>query len=120
MTNNLNKYIDHTLLKADSTEAQIISLCEEAKEHDFMSVCINPVWVKKASDLLVNTNVKVCTVIGFPLGATSTASKVFETKQAIKDGATEVDMVINIGELKANNDQAVKEDIKGVVDAAND
>src|SRR5690625_2086277 len=85
-----------------------------------MSVCINPAWVKKASDLLVNTNVKVCTVIGFPLGATSTASKVFETKQAIKDGATEVDMVINIGELKANNDQAVKEDIKGVVDAAND
>lgn len=118
MVENLNKYIDHTLLKADATEAQIISLCEEAKKYDFMSVCVNPTWVKKAAEVLADSDVKVCTVIGFPLGASSTEAKVCEVKQTIKDGAAEVDMVINIGNLKSNNDVAVKEDIKAVVEVA--
>jgi len=117
MIKNLNKYIDHTLLKADSTQEQIIALCEEAKKYNFMSVCINPYWVKKSAEVLKDSDVKVCTVIGFPLGATSTESKAFEAKQAVKDGATEVDMVINIGELKGKNYDAVKNDIKAFVDA---
>ena len=117
MIKNLNKYIDHTLLKADATEKQIIALCNDAKKYNFMSVCVNAYWVKKSAELLKDSDVKVCAVIGFPLGATSTDSKAFEAYQAINDGAKEVDMVINIGELKGKNYEAVKNDIKSFVDA---
>lgn len=115
---NIAKMIDHTLLKADATKEQIVTLCEEAKQYTFASVCVNPTWVKAASELLNGTEVKVCTVIGFPLGASTSATKAFETEDAIKNGATEVDMVINIGALKDKNYDLVKEDIKAVVDAA--
>lgn len=115
---NIAKMIDHTLLKADATKEQIVTLCEEAKQYTFASVCVNPTWVKVASELLDGTEVKVCTVIGFPLGATTSATKAFETEDAIKNGATEVDMVINIGALKDKNYDLVKEDIKAVADAA--
>lgn len=115
----INKYIDHTLLKADATEQMIIQLAKEAKEHDFASVCVNPYWVPLCAKLLQGTNVKVCTVVGFPLGASTTATKVFETQNAIENGATEIDMVINIGELKNNNLALVQEDITAVVLAAN-
>ncbi|MFA1820456.1 deoxyribose-phosphate aldolase [Virgibacillus oceani] len=114
----LAKYIDHTQLKPDTTQEKIAQLVEEAKEYEFASVCVNPHWVPFCYERLRNTKVKVCTVIGFPLGATSTETKVFETKQAIKDGATEIDMVINIGELKSGHDQVIKEDIKAVVQEA--
>ncbi len=114
----MNKYIDHTLLKADATYDKIETLCQEAKEYDFASVCVNSYWVKTCSELLKDTDVKVCTVIGFPLGAMSTKAKAFETSTAIEDGASEVDMVINIGELKAGHYDAVLEDIKAVVEAA--
>lgn len=113
-----NKYIDHTLLKADATIGQVEQLAKEAKEHDFAAVCVNPHWVPLCSDLLKGTNVKVCTVVGFPLGAGTTAVKVFETQEAIKNGAHEVDMVINIGELKSGNLDFVQQDIQAVVDAA--
>lgn len=115
----LNQYIDHTLLKADTTKDQIEKLCAEAKEYGFASVCVNPTWVKYSSELLEGTNVKVCTVIGFPLGAATSETKAFETKNAIMNGATEVDMVINIGELKNNNTELVETDIRSVVEAAN-
>ena len=118
MATELAKYIDHTQLKADTTKEQIEKLVTEAKEYEFASVCINPSWVSYCYDKLKDTPVKVCTVIGFPLGATSTEAKVFETKQAIKDGASEVDMVINIGALKSENHDAVKSDIKAVVNEA--
>ncbi|MCB5235759.1 deoxyribose-phosphate aldolase [Niallia alba] len=118
MIMNIAKMIDHTLLKADATKEQVVTLCEEAKQYVFASVCVNPTWVKVASELLSGTEVKVCTVIGFPLGATTSATKAFETEDAIKNGATEVDMVINIGALKDKNYDLVKEDIKAVVDAA--
>src|SRR5690625_5511369 len=117
MTENLAKYIDHTQLAADSTLKDISKLIHEAVEYNFASVCVNPHWVEYCYEQLKHTEVKVCTVIGFPLGATSTATKVFETKQAIIDGATEVDMVINIGELKSGNDDLVKQDIAAVVHA---
>lgn len=116
----LNKYIDHTLLKADATAKDIEKLCLEAKEYDFASVCINPSRVRQAAELLKESDVKVCTVIGFPLGATSTESKVFETKQAILDGASEIDMVINIGYIKDKNFDAVRDDIKAVNDVKGD
>ncbi|MED5102315.1 deoxyribose-phosphate aldolase [Niallia sp. FSL K6-0212] len=118
MLMNIAKMIDHTLLKADATKEQIVTLCEEAKQYTFASVCVNPTWVKAASELLNGTEVKVCTVIGFPLGASTSATKAFETEDAIKNGATEVDMVINIGALKDKTYDLVKEDIKAVVDAA--
>ena len=120
MSQELAKYIDHTQLKADTTEDVIEKLLSEAKKYEFASVCINPTWVAKSYEALKNTPVKVCTVIGFPLGASASAVKAFETKQAIQDGATEVDMVINIGELKAGNDKFVQEDIQAVVEAASD
>lgn len=110
--------IDHTLLKPDATKEQIQQLCEEAKQYGFASVCVNPTWVKYCADHLSNTDVKVCTVIGFPLGATTTAVKAFETTNAIENGAREIDMVINIGALKDGNDRFVLEDIKAVVQAA--
>ncbi|WP_203652009.1 deoxyribose-phosphate aldolase [Secundilactobacillus yichangensis] len=113
----LAKYIDHTILNADATEADVDKVIAEAIKYDFASVCINPYWVKHTAAALKNSDVKTCTVIGFPLGATSTESKVFEAKQAIKDGADELDMVINIGELKAGHDDAVLADIKALADA---
>jgi len=107
-----NKLIDHTLLKQDATPEQIMKLCEEAKEFDFMSVCVNPAYVPLASELLKDSDVKVCTVIGFPLGMNLTRTKIDETKQAIKEGAEEIDMVINVGMLKAGHDDYVKEEIR--------
>lgn len=118
MNTKIAQMIDHTVLKADTTESQIITLCQEAREYKFASVCVNPTWVKKSAELLEGTTVKVCTVIGFPLGASTPEVKAFETEQAIKDGATEVDMVINIGALKDGKDDLVERDIKAVVDAA--
>lgn len=118
MTESLARYIDHTALKAETTKDQIEQLVIEAKEYNFASVCVNPFWVSYCYEQLKNTPVKVCTVIGFPLGANTTETKVFETNQAIKDGATEVDMVINIGALKAGNDESVQADIRAVVEAA--
>lgn len=114
---NLEKYIDHTLLKADAQDSAIQELCLEAKKYNFKSVCINPSWVNYAADLLKGTDVDVCTVIGFPLGANSSKVKAFEAEQAVKDGATEVDMVINIGLLKSEDYTSVYQDIKAVVDA---
>ncbi|MBI4429923.1 MAG: deoxyribose-phosphate aldolase [Ignavibacteriales bacterium] len=110
--------IDHTLLKPEATKAQIEELCDEAKQYRFASVCINPSYVKLCADLLRDTSVKVCTVIGFPLGVTSSDTKVFETEKAIKDGAREVDMVLNIGMLKSGEYDYVQKDIAGVVSAA--
>ncbi|WP_082233791.1 deoxyribose-phosphate aldolase [Halobacillus massiliensis] len=118
MEQNLAKMIDHTQLKPDTTKEKIEQICAEAKEYQFMSVCVNPHWVSYCKELLEGTDVKVCTVIGFPLGATTTDTKVFETKQAIENGATEVDMVINIGELKSGNLDFVQKDIEAVVKAA--
>lgn len=114
----LAKMIDHTILKPEATEVEIMQLCKEAIEYGFASVCINPSMVKKAAEILEGSEVKVCTVIGFPLGATTTEVKAFETEQTIKDGATEVDMVINVGKLKENNLEYVKSDIAAVVNAA--
>lgn len=119
MTQNYAGMIDHTLLKAESTKAQVEQICAEAKQYGFASVCVNPTWVKFSADQLAGTAVKVCTVIGFPLGATTSAVKAFETKDAIANGAGEIDMVINIGALKDGNFDLVREDIKAVVDAAN-
>lgn len=110
----LNKYIDHTLLKATASEADIIKLCEEAIEFDFFSVCINSCYVKLAKQQLQNKAIKVCCVVGFPLGAMSTEAKVNETLQAIDDGADEIDMVLNIGFLKSKNFDAVWKDIEAV------
>lgn len=121
MTNNnakINKLFDHTLLKPDAKRTQIKNLAEEAMKYDFMSVCLNPYWVSYAADLLKNSSVKVCTVIGFPLGANSTKIKALETSQAIEDGATEIDMVINIGLLRNEEYDLVYEDILAVVEAA--
>ncbi|MBM7577639.1 deoxyribose-phosphate aldolase [Jeotgalibacillus terrae] len=115
---SIAKMIDHTLLKPEATKDQVTTLCEEAAEHGFMSVCVNPYWVKLSAELLDKTDVKVCTVIGFPLGASATETKAFETKQAIEDGATEVDMVINIGALKSGDYDTVKRDIQAVTAAA--
>lgn len=114
----INKYIDHTLLKAPSTSKQIRELCLQAKEYDFASVCVNTCYVALAKEILKDTDVKVCCVVGFPLGAMATVSKAFETKQAIKDGATEIDMVINIGAAKEENWKYVEDDIRAVVEAA--
>lgn len=117
---SFNRKIDHTILKADATETDLKKLIAEAKEHQFYSVCVNPTWVKLASELLAQEPVAVCTVIGFPLGANTTEVKAFETKDAINNGADEVDMVINIGQLKAGNEAFVKADIEAVVLAAKD
>lgn len=111
--------IDHTLLKADATKENIQELCQEAKQFGFASVCVNPVWVRYCAEQLAGTAIKVCTVIGFPLGAVTTATKVFETKNAIANGAQEIDMVINIGALKDGQYTVVCEDIRAVVEAAN-
>lgn len=113
-----SKYIDHTLLKADATQADIERLCREAKDGDFASVCVNTYWVPLCAKLLAESDVKVCCVVGFPLGAMSTKAKAFETADARANGAQEIDMVLNIGELKAKQDAAVLADIRAVVEAA--
>ncbi|RSL31525.1 deoxyribose-phosphate aldolase [Salibacterium salarium] len=117
---SLPSMIDHTLLKPDSTIEQVTALSEEAKEYKFASVCINPFMVPTAYSILKDTEVKVCTVIGFPLGATLTDVKEFETKLAVDNGAAEIDMVINIGALKSGEDNKVRKDIEAVVQAAKD
>lgn len=114
----LNKYIDHTLLKPDASQEQIMNLIEEATEHDFASVCVNPTWVAFAAQALKGTDVKVCTVIGFPLGANTPEVKAFEAEDAIQNGADEIDMVINIGALKSQDYELVEKDIRAVVEAA--
>lgn len=114
----LNKYIDHTLLKPDASQEQIETLIEEAKKYDFASICVNPTWVNFAAQALKATDVKVCTVIGFPLGANTPELKAFETSDAIQNGANEIDMVINIGALKSRNFDLVERDIRAVVEAA--
>jgi deoxyribose-phosphate aldolase len=115
---SLAKMIDHTLLKPDATADMIAQLCFEARKYQFASVCVNPTHVKLCAELLWGSDVKICTVIGFPLGATPTEVKVFETKNALENGATEIDMVINIGALKAGDNQLVARDIREVVTAA--
>ena len=107
-----NKLIDHTLLKQDAQPEQIIKLCKEAKQFDFMSVCVNPAYVPLAAQCLEGSDVKVCTVIGFPLGMNLTKTKIEEAALAIKEGADEIDMVINVGMLKAGHDQYVEEEIR--------
>ena len=112
--------IDHTLLKPEASESDIKKLCDEAAQFGFASVCVNPGWVKKASEFLRGTGVPVCTVIGFPLGATLPDVKAYEARRAIFNGAREVDMVINIGALKSGDDCLVEDDIRAVVDAAHE
>lgn len=112
--------IDHTLLKPEATESDIKKLCNEAIQFGFASVCVNPSWVKKASEFLSGSNVPVCTVIGFPLGATLADVKSYEARRAIFNGAREVDMVINIGALKSGDDCTVEDDIRAVADAAHE
>jgi len=115
---SLANMIDHTLLKPDATQQEIAQLCFEARKYEFASVCVNPTWVSLCAQLLQASRVKVCTVIGFPLGATSSETKAFETENAIDHGATEIDMVINIGALKARDLETVAKDIRGVVKVA--
>ncbi|WP_152446679.1 deoxyribose-phosphate aldolase [Bacillus sp. THAF10] len=110
--------IDHTLLKPESTKEQIVKLCEEAKEHNFATVCVNPFWVQTAAQELKGSKVGITTVVGFPLGATNSYVKVAETRDAIASGATEIDMVMNIGALKSGDFETVKKDIEAVVLAA--
>lgn len=116
---NLNEMIDHTLLKPEATKEMIENLCKEAKEYDFKSVCVNPYWVSTAYEELRDSDVLVCTVVGFPLGATTKETKFFETDFAVQEGADEIDMVINVGALKSKQYDVVLEDIKSVVQAAN-
>lgn len=115
----LEKYIDHTILKADATLDKVKKVCKEAKDYNFASVCVNPYYASFVSKELEGTDVKTCVVIGFPLGANTKEVKAFEADQAVKDGANEVDMVINIGALKDKRYDAVKEDIEAVVKAVN-
>ena len=117
-TQPIARYIDHTLLKADATPAQIVRLCAEAREHSFASVCVNASHVALCARLLAGSAVAVCTVVGFPLGATTTATKVFETHDAIAAGAREIDMVIPIGQLKAGDYEYVLNDLRQVVEAS--
>ncbi|MCG7379700.1 deoxyribose-phosphate aldolase [Paenibacillus sp. ACRSA] len=117
-TPQLAKMIDHTLLRADATQSEMVKLTEEAKQYQFASVCVNPSWVAYAAEQLKGTGVDICTVIGFPLGASTSETKAFETTDAIAKGATEVDMVINISALKDGKDDYVEQDIRAVVEAA--
>jgi len=114
------RYIDHTLLKPEATRAEIEKLCQEARTYGFASVCVNPTWVKECAYALYGSVVKVCTVVGFPLGASVADVKAYEARRAIFDGATEVDMVINIGALKSRDDETVVRDIRLVVEAAHE
>ena len=115
---NYNKMIDHTVLKADTPLETVKRICDEAMEYGFASVCINPCHVAYCADYLKDSDVNVCTVIGFPLGANTSATKAFETKDAIANGADEIDMVMNIGALKDKNYDLVRDDVKAVVEAA--
>jgi len=114
---NIASYIDHTILAADATEEKVAKLCEEAAQWHFASVCVNTCWTKFCAEKLKGTGVNVCVVVGFPLGAMSTEAKAFEARKAVEDGATEVDMVINIGWLKDHKDALVEEDIRQVKQA---
>ncbi|MCD5410591.1 MAG: deoxyribose-phosphate aldolase [Clostridiales bacterium] len=115
---NVSKYIDHTVLKAETKEVDVKRYCSEAKEHSFFSVCVNSSYVELVAKELKNSDVKVTAVVGFPLGASTSETKAFETKDAIKKGANEIDMVINVGALKDKRFDYVLNDIKAVVDAA--
>jgi deoxyribose-phosphate aldolase len=115
---NIAQYIDHTLLKPEATPQQVERLCEEARMYGFASVCVNPTYVPLCAKLLDGAAAKVCTVAGFPLGATTTAAKVFETREAIANGAREIDMVMVVGRLKAGDDDYVRDDIRAVAQAA--
>ena len=117
---NINSMIDHTLLKADASKEAIDLLCQEAKEYDFIAICVNPYYVSLCKELLKDSNVKIATVVGFPLGASTKETKAFETVDAVNKGAHEIDMVINIAALKDKDYKLVKEDIQAVVDAAKD
>jgi len=117
---DLARYIDHTLLRPDATQDEIDTLCDEALDNGFASVCINPFWVKRSAEKLRGSDVKVCTVIGFPLGAMTADVKAAETRKALRDGAREVDMVINVGALKSGQNDVVLKDIERVVDAAHE
>jgi len=110
--------IDHTILKPDATRAEVEKVCEEARKYGFASVCVNPYWVSLVAEKLKGSAVKVCTVVGFPLGATTTASKVHETEDALRAGAAEIDMVQNVGALRSGDTERVKQDIRAVVEAA--
>jgi len=114
---DLARFIDHTLLKPDTTPQEIDSLCEEARDYRFAAVCVNPVWVKRAKQNLRGTDVKVASVVGFPLGANATDVKVLETRRALRDGAREIDMVLNVGALKAGDQDFVRTDIARVAEA---
>lgn len=116
----INRMIDHTLLKAESSQDQIKQLCQEAKAHDFFSVCVQPTWISLCKEKLAGSGVKIATVIGFPLGANTTETKVFEAKDAIEKGADEIDMVINIGALKSGQDQLVEDEIRVIKEAIGD
>lgn len=111
---NLNKYVEHTLLKQDATKAELIKLFEEAKQYNFLGVCVNPCYVELAKENLKNSDVKIVTVIGFPLGANTTKTKVFETVNAINDGADEIDMVINVTKLKDRENDYIVDEIKQI------
>lgn len=113
----INKFIDHTVLYADADLGKVEKLCKEAKEYDFASVCVNSCWVKKCAELLKGTDVNVCTVVGFPLGAMSSDAKAFEAKKAIEDGATEIDMVLNVGYIKSGMLKEAEKDIRTVKNA---
>lgn len=115
--NDLNKYIEHTLLKQDATEKDLIELFEQAKKYNFLGVCVNPCYVKLAKDNLKNSDVKIVTVIGFPLGANTTETKIFETINAIRDGADEIDMVINVTKLKDRQNEYIIDEIRQIKDA---
>ncbi len=115
---DLAKYIDHTMLKPEATPAEIEKLCQEAKQYHFAAVCVNPPYAKLCGQILRGTDVDIAVVVGFPLGAHTTETKVFEAKQAIADGAREIDMVINVGWLKAKQDSLVRDDVRAVVQAA--
>lgn len=117
MPRELARMIDHTLLKPDANREQVTRLCEEARQFGFASVCVNPCWVSHCARLLQGSDVLVCTVVGFPLGATTTASKAFETRDAVTGGAEEIDMVMNVGWLKSAEYDAVADDIRAVVEA---
>jgi deoxyribose-phosphate aldolase len=117
---DLARYIDHTLLKPEANAEEIDELCAEAREYKFASVCINPTWVKRAADSLRGSGVVTCTVIGFPLGASTTAIKAMEARRALREGAREVDMVLNVGALKSGNFDQVREDIAQVAEAAHE
>ncbi len=116
----VSKYIDHTLLKPEASRVEIENLCAEAKRFDFASVCVNPTWVRDCAFALYGSTVKVCTVVGFPLGATLPDVKAYEARRTIFDGATEIDMVINIGALKSSDDETVLRDIRHVVEVSHE